>query len=176
MKQQTHCFGTLKTKRKLYLQSKLSNFQQVLLCLTQQLWKDIKHCKCLSLQLDHASETAHLCIFILLVFADMRTVNNHANERMQKLTWITTDGAPAMVGRLNGFIAKCRENDAFPDYLNYHCIIHQQALFANAKYERDNVANKAKQKIQLPVIFEQDHFSIWRRRTATTLGCCYTPM
>ena len=35
-----------------------------------------------------------------------------------------------MVGRVNGFIAKCREDDAFPDFLNYHCIIHQQALCA----------------------------------------------
>ena len=43
---------------------------------------------------------------------------------------ITTDGAPAMVGHSNGFIAKCKEDDDFPDFLNYHCIIHQQALCA----------------------------------------------
>ena len=47
-----------------------------------------------------------------------------------KLVSIITDGAPAMVGRVNGFIAKCMEDDAFPDFLNYHCIIHQQALCA----------------------------------------------
>uniref|UniRef100_A0A0E9PFD7 Uncharacterized protein n=1 Tax=Anguilla anguilla TaxID=7936 RepID=A0A0E9PFD7_ANGAN len=35
-----------------------------------------------------------------------------------------------MVGRVNGFIAKCKQDDAFPDFLNYHCIIHQQALCA----------------------------------------------
>ena len=35
-----------------------------------------------------------------------------------------------MVGCLNGFIAKCRQDDAFPDFLKYHCIIHQQALCA----------------------------------------------
>ena len=45
---------------------------------------------------------------------------------MCKVVSITTDGAPAMVG----FIAKCREDDAFPNFLNYHCIIHQQALCA----------------------------------------------
>ena len=49
---------------------------------------------------------------------------------MYKLVSITTDGAPAMIGHLNGFIAKCRQDDAFPDFLNYHCIIHQQALCA----------------------------------------------
>ena len=35
-----------------------------------------------------------------------------------------------MIGRVNGFIAKCREDDAFPDFLNYHCIIHQKGLCA----------------------------------------------
>lgn len=35
-----------------------------------------------------------------------------------------------MVGCVNGFIAKCRQDNAFPDFLNYHCIIHQQALCA----------------------------------------------
>ena len=47
-----------------------------------------------------------------------------------KLVSIGTDGAPVMVGRVNGFIAKCRADDAFPDFLNYHCIIHQPALCA----------------------------------------------
>jgi len=42
-----------------------------------------------------------------------------------------TDGAPATVGRLNGFIAKCRPDEVFPDFLNYYCIIHQLALCAN---------------------------------------------
>ena len=47
-----------------------------------------------------------------------------------KLMSITTNGAAAMVGHSNGFIAKCREDDEIPDFLNYHCIIHQQALCA----------------------------------------------
>ena len=34
----------------------------------------------------------------------------------------------AMVGHVNGFIAKCKQDAAFPDFLDYHCIIHQQAL------------------------------------------------
>lgn len=126
--------------------------------LTQQLWKDIADCQCFSLQLDEStdlSDTAQLCIFIRMVFKDMtakeelltmlpmkehtrgedifQTFKNFVDKTqlpMFKLVSITTDGAPAMVGRCNGFIAKCKEEDAFPDFLNYHCIIHQQALCA----------------------------------------------
>ena len=63
---------------------------------------------------------------------------------MQKLVSITIEGAPVMVGRVNGFIAKCREDDAFPNFLNYHCIIHQQALCAKMLNMKEimNVAMK----------------------------------
>lgn len=33
-----------------------------------------------------------------------------------------------MIGRTSRFIALCKESESFPDILNYHCIIHQQAL------------------------------------------------
>ncbi|KAK7939583.1 hypothetical protein WMY93_002909 [Mugilogobius chulae] len=61
-----------------------------------------------------------------------------------KLVSITTDGAPAMVGRAHGFVARCKEDDAFPDFLNYHCIIHQQALCAKMLNMKDimDVATK----------------------------------
>lgn len=126
--------------------------------LTKQLWKDITDCECFSLQLDEStdvSDTAQLCIFIRMVFTDMSTreelltilpMKEHTRGEdifqsfknfikktqlpVYKMVSITTDGAPAMVGRSNGFIAKCREDNAFPDFLNYHCIIHQQALCA----------------------------------------------
>ena len=42
-----------------------------------------------------------------------------------KLISITTDGAPAMVGSTNGLIALCKQNDSFPTFIHYHCIIHQ---------------------------------------------------
>ncbi|KAI9999434.1 hypothetical protein NQD34_018211 [Periophthalmus magnuspinnatus] len=126
--------------------------------LTQQLWKDIAACECFSLQLDEStdvSDTAQLCVFIRMVFSDMTakeelltllSMTEHTRgedifqsfknfiEKTQlpvcKLVSVTTDGAPAMVGRSNGFIARCRDDDAFPDFLNYHCIIHQPALCA----------------------------------------------
>ena len=42
--------------------------------MTQQLWKDIAHCECFSLQLDESTDvcvTAQLCILIRKVFTDM---------------------------------------------------------------------------------------------------------
>ena len=118
---------------------------------TQQMWKDISDCECFSLQLDESTEST---VFIRMVFSDLTAKEElltllpmkektrgedifqsfkHFIEKTQlpvyKLVSITTDGAPAMVGRVNGFIAKCRQDDAFADFLNYHCIIHQQALY-----------------------------------------------
>ena len=126
--------------------------------LTHQMWKDIRDCECFSLQLDEStdvSDIAQVCIFIRMVFNDITAKEElltilHMKEQTRgedifqtfknfiektelpvyKLISITTDGAPAMVGRVNGFIAKCREDDAFSGFLNYHCIIHQQALCA----------------------------------------------
>lgn len=126
--------------------------------LTQQMWKDIGDCECFSPQLDESmdvGDTSQMCIFIRMVFSDITAkeelltvlpMKEHTRgedifqsfknfiEKIQlpvyKLVSITTDGAPAMVGRVNGFIAKCKQDDAFPDFLNYHCIIHQQALCA----------------------------------------------
>ena len=140
--------------------------------LTRQLWTDIADCECFSLQLDEStdfSDTAQMCIFIRMVFANMTAKEElltvlHMKEHTRgedtfqsfknfiektqlpvyKLVSITTDGAPAMIGRVNGFIAKCRQDDVFPDFLNYHCIIHQQALCAKMLNMKEimNVATK----------------------------------
>lgn len=45
-----------------------------------------------------------------------------------KLVCITTDGAPAMTGIKNAFVALCRANEEFPSFFSFHCIIHQQVL------------------------------------------------
>uniref|UniRef100_H2Z396 SPIN-DOC-like zinc-finger domain-containing protein n=1 Tax=Ciona savignyi TaxID=51511 RepID=H2Z396_CIOSA len=109
---------------------------------------DSLNCEFFSLQLGEStdvSDTAKMCVFICMVFSDItakeelltvlfmkeqtrgedifQTFKNFIEKTelpMYKLVSITTDGAPAMVGR----------DDAFPDFLNYHCIIHQQALCA----------------------------------------------
>ena len=124
--------------------------------LHSQLKKDVNSCECFSLQFDESTDmvdVAQLCIFIRMVFDDMTAKEElltilplkgttrgedifHAFMEfvkesqlpLHKLVSITTDGAPAMVGRNNGFIGLCKKSDDFPDFHNYHCIIHQQAL------------------------------------------------
>lgn len=55
-------------------------------------------------------------------------------EAWQEQTPIATDGAPAMLGKNNGFtnmfICKLREDGADPLPLQFHCINHQQNLGA----------------------------------------------
>ncbi|XP_018376582.1 PREDICTED: SCAN domain-containing protein 3-like [Trachymyrmex cornetzi] len=46
-----------------------------------------------------------------------------------KCSAICTDGAPAMVGRGNGFVGQLRKNGV--NCLTFHCIIHQEALCRN---------------------------------------------
>ena len=41
---------------------------------------------------------------------------------------ISINGAPAMVGSRNKFIAFCKQNDSFSTFIHYHCITNQQAL------------------------------------------------
>jgi len=40
-----------------------------------------------------------------------------------KLVAVTTDGAPSMVGRMNGFVALLRQQLNIT-FIDYHCIIH----------------------------------------------------
>ncbi|XP_050521325.1 general transcription factor II-I repeat domain-containing protein 2A-like [Daktulosphaira vitifoliae] len=48
---------------------------------------------------------------------------------IQNIVSITTDGAPNMVGKNNGFI-KLFSNEILHPLINFHCIIHQEALCA----------------------------------------------
>ncbi|XP_067937246.1 general transcription factor II-I repeat domain-containing protein 2A-like [Watersipora subatra] len=123
---------------------------------TAQLQRDIAMCECFSLQFDESTDSvdvAQLCLFIRMMFDNMTAKEellcilplkghtrgedifqafmefvNKIQLPLGKLVSITTDGAPAMVGCSNGFIAHCKQNDTFLDFIHYHCIIHQQAL------------------------------------------------
>ncbi|XP_068191993.1 uncharacterized protein [Antennarius striatus] len=123
--------------------------------LNQQLWEDISDCECFSLQVDEPADgrdMGQVYVYIRLVFTDITakeelltvlTVKEQTRgedifklfknfmEKTQlpvhKLVSITTDEAPVMSGRLNGFITKCRQDDAFPNFLNYS-MFHHQAL------------------------------------------------
>lgn len=111
---------------------------------------DRSHCEYFSLQFDESldvMDTAQLVGFGRMLFQDSTTKEDfltllHLKDRtrgqkkyvdencipIQKLVAIPTDGAPAMRGVRSGFIALCRSDPAFPDFVNYHCVIHQQAL------------------------------------------------
>ncbi|CAL9688304.1 unnamed protein product [Knipowitschia caucasica] len=125
---------------------------------TKQLDMDIERSQWFSLQCDEsvdASDTAQLALFVRMVFEDFSTkeefltllplktstrgidiynvVKGYVVDKkfpIRKLVSITSDGAPAMTGRHNGFIAHCKADPDFPKFLNYHCIIHQQAICA----------------------------------------------
>ncbi|KAG8224907.1 hypothetical protein J437_LFUL006265 [Ladona fulva] len=49
---------------------------------------------------------------------------------LKKLSAITTDGAPAMIGKSNDFVTLCKKDKCFPNFMSYHCIINQEALCA----------------------------------------------
>jgi hypothetical protein len=53
---------------------------------------------------------------------------------------VTTDGAPSITGRNNGFLALCAKDESFPNILYYHCIIHQDTLCAKV-LKFDHVMN-----------------------------------
>ncbi|KAK0138833.1 General transcription factor II-I repeat domain-containing protein 2 [Merluccius polli] len=138
----------------------------------QQLRNDIDACECFSLQFDKSTDVvdvAQLCVFIRMVFDGLNVKEelltilplkghtrgtdifqvfmefvNKSQLPLFKLVSITTDGAPSMVGRTAGFIGLCKQCESFPDFLNYHCIIHQQGLCGKILNMKDvmDVANK----------------------------------
>ena len=122
----------------------------------RQVLKDLSRCEYFSLQFDESLDvmnTAQLVVFVRMAFQDSTTNEDfltllHLKERtrgediyqefkkyvdengipINKLVAITTDGAPAMRGVRAGFIALCRNDPKFPAFMDYHCVIHQQAL------------------------------------------------
>jgi len=125
---------------------------------TRQLEDDIKSCRFFSLQFDESIDvvdTAQLIVFIRMVFCDfsmkeefltilpikgttrgidmMETFMAFAEKTklpLHKLVAMSTDGAPSMVGRNHGFLALCKQNEQFPDFISFHCIIHNTVLCA----------------------------------------------
>lgn len=70
------------------------------------------------------------------IFNAFQEVSTRFELDLHKLASVASDGAPSMIGKLNGFVKLLK------DYLNsigakqplisYHCIIHQQNLCAKA--------------------------------------------
>lgn len=121
-----------------------------------QLKTDMRSCRCFSIQLDESVDqvdSAQVMVFARLIFADFsvkeelltimtlkdttrgedvyNTFKSFITEYglpIEKLASITTDGAPSMVGKHKGFIKLCSDDETFPPFFSYHCILHQQAL------------------------------------------------
>ncbi|KAK9543263.1 hypothetical protein VZT92_001054 [Zoarces viviparus] len=55
-----------------------------------------------------------------------------ANLPIPKLTAIATDGAPAMIGSVNGLVGLCKADQTFPEFWNFHYIIHREQLVSKS--------------------------------------------
>lgn len=121
-----------------------------------QLQTDLLKCSYFSLQMDESNDmidTAQLSIFIKMCFDDfsvkeefLKVLSLTGRTRgediykmfkqfveeekipIEKLASITTDGAPSFCGNKKGFLTLCKNDNSFPHFFQYHCIIHQQAL------------------------------------------------
>uniref|UniRef100_A0A3Q1GPL9 SPIN-DOC-like zinc-finger domain-containing protein n=1 Tax=Acanthochromis polyacanthus TaxID=80966 RepID=A0A3Q1GPL9_9TELE len=110
---------------------------------SQQLISDLSLCECFSLKFDKSvdmTDTAQLMVFARMTFEDLTSKEAFLTllplkERTGARTFspssnsmcATTDGAPAMIDTPAGFIALHKDPD-FPVFVNYHCVIHHQAL------------------------------------------------
>ena len=124
-----------------------------------QLRSDLDNCIYFSLQLDESTDvvdTSQMAIFVRMAFSDftikedllkfiplkghttglelfshLKNLISSEKIPISKMVGLTTDGAPAMVGCDKGLVALCHKDESFPQFLSYHCIIHQQALCGN---------------------------------------------
>ena len=51
-----------------------------------------------------------------------------ANLPTAKLTAMIRNGAPAMIGSVNGLVGLCKADQTFYEFRSFHCIIHREQL------------------------------------------------
>ena len=61
-----------------------------------------------------------------------------ANLPIPELTAIITDGAPAVIGSMNGLVRLCKADQTFLEFWSFHCIIHREQLESKS-LKLDNV-------------------------------------
>lgn len=78
------------------------------------------------------------------IYQHFVNVAKKINLPLWELVSIATDGAPSMIGKNNGFLALCQNDEDFPDFSTVHCVIHQNALCAKVLNMADvmNIATK----------------------------------
>lgn len=74
---------------------------------------------------------------ILSLFKNLQKFMESNNLLFDNILSITTDGAPAMTGKVNGFIALMRNLNS--KIISFHCIIHQSVLCAKLSKNLKNV-------------------------------------
>lgn len=121
-----------------------------------QLKSDMKKCNRFSLQFDEStdlSDIVQLAVMVEMVFSNFtveedllkilhvkgrttdediyntfKTYTKSIDMPFHKLSAITTYTAPAMVGIINGFIALCKKDYSFPNFMSYHWVTHHEVL------------------------------------------------
>ncbi|XP_068241112.1 general transcription factor II-I repeat domain-containing protein 2B-like [Palaemon carinicauda] len=70
------------------------------------------------------------------------------NIDVKSIISVTTDGAPAMVGRERGLVARLKEDN--PDMISYYCKIHQSVLCASLGYEYGELMETIMKLVNFP--------------------------
>lgn len=99
-----------------------------------QLKSDLEICDWFSLQFDASTDITDIAQLKgqttgADIYNRFRTYAKSIDVPLYKLSAISTDGAPAMLGNINGSFALCKKNKLFPNFVWYHCIIHQEVLY-----------------------------------------------
>ena len=63
------------------------------------------------------------------IYGSLKSMLESKNIDLKSITSLTTDGAPSMVGREKGLVARLKEENQC--MISYHCIIHQSVLCAS---------------------------------------------
>ncbi|XP_049830225.1 general transcription factor II-I repeat domain-containing protein 2A-like [Schistocerca gregaria] len=75
-------------------------------------------------------DSPQVMIFVSVILSHLNVKHVHTILTLKdtKLASITNNGMPGTVGKHNEFITLCANDESFPPFLKYHCIMHQQVL------------------------------------------------